>query len=51
MNKLFNSKNVKWNGLEYEELPEEEIKIVFDEAEEEDENEDEEEDTEEEEEK
>jgi hypothetical protein len=47
MNKLFNSKNVKWNGLEYEELPEEEIKIVFDEAEEEDE----EEDTEEEEEK
>ena len=47
MNKLFNSKNVQWNGVEYEELPEEEINIVFDEAQEEDE----EEDTEEEEEK
>jgi hypothetical protein len=33
MNKLFNSKNVKWNGLEYEELPEEEINIEFDDSE------------------
>ena len=33
MNKLFNSKNVKWNGLEYEELPEEELNIVFDDTE------------------
>jgi hypothetical protein len=40
MNKLFNSKNVKWNGLEYEEFPEEELNIVFDDAEEEDEEED-----------
>jgi hypothetical protein len=33
MNKLFNSKNVKWNGLEYEELPEEELNIQFDDSE------------------
>jgi hypothetical protein len=33
MNKLFNSKNVKWNGLEYEEFPEEELNIVFDDSE------------------
>ena len=33
MNKLFNSKNIKWNGLEYEELPEEELNIQFDDSE------------------
>ena len=43
MNKLFNSKNVKWNGVEYEELPEEEINITFDDADEDSEEEDEEE--------
>lgn len=30
MNKLFNCKNVRWNGVEYEELPEEELIAVFD---------------------
>lgn len=40
MNKLFNCKNVKWNGNEYEELPEEELIAVF-EDDEEDEDEEE----------
>ena len=29
MNQLFNCKNIRWNGIEYEELPEEEIVSVF----------------------
>ena len=29
MNKLFNCKNVRWNGTEYEELPEEDLDAVF----------------------
>jgi hypothetical protein len=29
MNKLFNCKNVRWNGTEYEELPEENLDAVF----------------------
>ena len=29
MNKLFNCKNVRWNGVEYEELPEEDLDAVF----------------------
>lgn len=29
MNQLFNSKNVKWNGMEYEVLPDEELIVVF----------------------
>ena len=40
MNMLFNCKNIKWNGIEYEELPEEEIVCEFDLNDEEDENED-----------
>jgi len=30
MNQLFNCKNIKWNGVEYEELPDEQINSVFD---------------------
>jgi hypothetical protein len=42
MNKLFNSKNVKWNGTNYEELPDEEEKEEDEEEnEDEDENQDE----------
>jgi len=42
MNQLFNCKNVKWNGTEYEELPEEEIECDFeDDKEEEDDDDDE----------
>jgi hypothetical protein len=40
MNQLFNCKNIKWNGVEYEELPDEELVATFaddDEDEEEDE--------------
>lgn len=39
MNQLFNCKNIKWNGVEYEELPDEELIATFvdDEEEEEDE--------------
>jgi len=44
MNQLFNCKNIKWNGVEYEELPDEELVAVFDEEEVEEENEEEEED-------
>ena len=46
MNKLFNSKNVQWNGVEYEELPEEDTFEEDDESpngEEDDDDEDEEE--------
>jgi hypothetical protein len=39
MNQLFNCKNVKWNGLEYEELPEQELDAVFGDDDEEDEEE------------
>ena len=46
MNKLFNCKNVHWNGLEYEELPEENNIINFGEEQEEDEEDEEEEDLE-----
>jgi hypothetical protein len=35
MNQLFNCKNIKWNGVYYEELPEEELVAVFGEEEEE----------------
>ena len=41
MNQLFNSKNVKWNGVEYEEFPDEEMPSLF---QDEDENEDDDED-------
>jgi hypothetical protein len=34
MNKLFNSKNVRWNGTKFEEFPEEELVAIFDEEEE-----------------
>jgi hypothetical protein len=30
MNQLFNCKNIRWNGHEYEELPEEELVVTFD---------------------
>lgn len=30
MNQLFNCKNIRWNGTEYEELPEVELEAVFD---------------------
>jgi hypothetical protein len=30
MNQLFNSKNIRWNGIEYEELPEVELVAEFD---------------------
>ena len=33
MNKLFNCKNVRWNGVEYEELPEEDFDAVFEDEE------------------
>jgi hypothetical protein len=33
MNQLFNCKNVKWNGVEYEELPEEDLDAVFEDEE------------------
>jgi membrane-associated HD superfamily phosphohydrolase len=42
MNQLFNCKNIKWNGVEYEELPDEEVPTTF--GDEEDEEEEEEED-------
>ena len=29
MNQLFNCKNIKWNGTAYEDLPEEDIEINF----------------------
>jgi hypothetical protein len=39
MNQLFNCKNVRWNGVEYEEIPEENLDAIFeDEDEEEDED-------------
>ena len=41
MNKLFNSKNVRWNGTKFEEFPEEELVAIFDEEEEEEEEEEE----------
>ena len=37
MNKLFNSKNVRWDGTKFEEFPEEELVAIFDEEEEEEE--------------
>ena len=49
MNQLFNCKNVKWNGTEYEELPEEEAEIEVDDELLDDEDEEEEEEEEEEE--
>ena len=30
MNQLFNCRNIRWNGIEYEELPEEELVAIFD---------------------
>jgi hypothetical protein len=39
MNQLFNCKNIKWNGVEYEELPEEELVAVFGDDEEQEEEE------------
>ena len=39
MNKLFNSKNVRWDGTKFEEFPEEELVAIFDEEEEEEEEE------------
>ena len=35
MNKLFNSKNIRWDGTKFEEFPEEELVAIFDEEEEE----------------
>jgi hypothetical protein len=49
MNQLFNCKNIRWNGVKYEELPEQELVSVFDDEfveEEPDENNDEEEEEE-----
>ena len=40
MNKLFNCKNVRWNGVEYEELPEEDFDAVFEDEELDDDEED-----------
>ncbi len=42
MNQLFNCKNIKWNGVEYEELPDEEVPTTFGDEEEEEEEEEEE---------
>lgn len=39
MNQLFNCKNIKWNGVEYEELPDEELIATFADDEEEEEDE------------
>lgn len=39
MNQLFNCKNIRWNGFEYEELPEEELVDIFDDFNEENEEE------------
>ena len=47
MNQLFNCKNIKWNGVDYEELPDEELVAEFDNEEEEHEEEHEEEELEE----
>ena len=41
MNKLFNSKNIRWDGTKFEEFPEEELVAIFDEEEEEEEEEEE----------
>ncbi len=41
MNQLFNCKNIKWNGVEYEELPDEELVQTFADEEEEDDEEEE----------
>lgn len=30
MNQLFNCKNIRWNGVKYEELPEQELETIFD---------------------
>ena len=35
MNKLFNSKNIRWDGTKFEEFPEEELVAIFDKEEEE----------------
>jgi hypothetical protein len=37
MNQLFNCKNIKWNGVEYEELPDEQIDTLFEDDDEENE--------------
>ena len=42
MNQLFNCRNIRWNGVEYEELPDEELVAIFADDEDEDEDEDEE---------
>ena len=34
MNQLFNCKNIKWNGVEYEELPEQKLVAIFEDDEE-----------------
>lgn len=41
MNQLFNCKNVRWNGFEYEELPEQKLLTVFEDDEENEEDEEE----------
>lgn len=41
MNQLFNCKNIKWNGVEYEEFPDEELVTTFGDDDEEDDDDDE----------
>jgi hypothetical protein len=45
MNQLFNCKNIKWNGVEYEELPDEELVATFADDNEHEEEEEEQEET------